>query len=105
MADLAEITVTDAKELLDSNKAVLVDCREQDEWDQVRISGAKLIPLSVFDPAQLPEYSGKTLILQCQSGARSGRLGLWLIQNGYENIANMQGGIKAWAAEGLPIEK
>ena len=105
MATLTEVDANEAKALLDSGDAVLVDCREQLEWDNLHIPGAKLVPLSSFDPAQLPDYTGKTLVLQCQSGARSGRLGLWLVQNGYKRVANLKGGIKDWAMAGLPTKQ
>ena len=57
MANLTEVDANEAKALLDSGDAVLVDCREQQEWDSLHIPGAKLVPFSSFDPAQLPDYT------------------------------------------------
>jgi rhodanese-related sulfurtransferase len=49
--------------------------------------------------------AGKRIILMCASGARSGAAAQQLIKLGYENVANLRGGISAWIAAGGPLER
>jgi molybdopterin/thiamine biosynthesis adenylyltransferase/rhodanese-related sulfurtransferase len=86
--------------------ATLIDVREQVEWDAGHIPGAVFIPLGQLDQAigaAVPD-KGTEIILQCRSGARSGRGTALLQQLGYTNVVNMAGGILAWEANGLPID-
>jgi molybdopterin/thiamine biosynthesis adenylyltransferase/rhodanese-related sulfurtransferase len=84
----------------------VIDVREQVEWDAGHIPGAVFIPLGQLDQAigaAVPD-KGTEIILQCRSGARSGRGTALLQQLGYTNVVNMAGGILAWEANGLPID-
>lgn len=85
--------------------AVLIDVREQIEWDQARIPGAQLMPLSRADSWYQDLPGDADIIFYCRSGNRSGRIVRALIdQAGMSNVTNMGGGIIRWAEEGLPIE-
>ena len=90
------------KALLDSHQAVLIDVREHAEFAAERIEGARLFPLSAFDPATLPP--GR-LIFQCGIGKRS----LAALQRyesaGFSNAQHMQGGLAAWKQAGLPTTR
>ena len=80
--------------------AVMVDVREQDEWDRGHAENAVHIPLADV-PARLgefPEVDG-TLPIMCRSGNRSGRAVQWLIQQGYD-VVNAEGGMLAWQSAG-----
>ena len=77
----------------------LIDVREQYEWDICRIPGAKLIPLGQL-PARLSELdSADEIVLQCKSGARSARALKLLQEAGFGKLANVEGGIAAWAEQ------
>ncbi len=85
--------------------ALLIDVREQVEWDQARIAGALLKPMSQANSwyQELPDAD--EIIFYCRSGSRSGRIVRALIeQAGMSNVINMRGGIIAWAQDGLPVE-
>ena len=84
---------------------VIVDVREQNEWDDVRIPGATLVPLSRIadDYSKLPH--GRPLILQCASGKRSLVAAEFLRRNGYADVSNLVDGIKGWQGAGLPVER
>lgn len=85
--------------------ALLIDVREQLEWDKSRITGAEFKPLSQVNAwyEQLPR--DRDIILYCQSGQRSAQLTTALTgQVGMTNIYNLTGGIKAWSASGLALE-
>ncbi|NHN56273.1 rhodanese-like domain-containing protein [Calidifontibacter sp. DB0510] len=85
-----------------ADDAVLLDVREQDEWDAGHAPGAVHIPLGEVPQrlGELPE--GEPLPVICRSGNRSGRAADWLEQQGFE-VANVEGGMKQWAFEGKPV--
>ena len=97
-----EIDVFEAKKRLEQGD-ILVDVREQYEFDEVRIPGSILIPLSEFAERYKELPKDKKLIMQCRSGARSAKATDLLLENGYQAV-NMEGGILAWEEEDLPVE-
>ncbi|MBM3565269.1 MAG: rhodanese-like domain-containing protein [Alphaproteobacteria bacterium] len=82
----------------------IVDVREQDEFDEERIPGALLFPKSAFDPAALPRFDGKKLVLVCLAGKRSLAVGEILQDRDRVEALSLQGGMLAWMAAGLPVE-
>ena len=96
---LPHIAVTDVVSRAD---AVLLDCREQDEWDDAHIDGAVHIPMIQL-PERLNELdTTKEIICVCRSGNRSGKVAAWLLNNGHRAM-NMTGGMLAWKEAGLPV--
>jgi rhodanese-related sulfurtransferase len=86
--------------------ATLYDVREPHEFAAGHIPGARLMPLSAFDPAQVRPEPGARLVLHCAAGIRCGRAAEMLRASGYAgDIFRMDGGLKAWFAEGLPVER
>ncbi|MHB8502519.1 MAG: rhodanese-like domain-containing protein [Candidatus Acidiferrales bacterium] len=80
-------------------KLLLVDVREQWEYDLCRISGAKLIPLGTL-PAHLNILlAADDVICYCHHGMRSLDAAAWLRQQGVENAKSMAGGIERWSVE------
>lgn len=104
---VSAITVQDAKALLDADEAIMIDVREQDEWDAARIDGTIFAPLSqmpqAWEALDLPQ--GKTVIVQCKSGGRSGRVCEFVGPSAKDgqSVVNLAGGILAWAEAGYPI--
>ncbi|GHF30003.1 hypothetical protein GCM10017781_02560 [Deinococcus metalli] len=85
--------------------ALLVDVREQNEYDDVHADGAQLIPLSEFEARYTELPKDADLVMICRSGARSARAGEFLAQHGYSKVANLTGGTNAWVEAGLPSVK
>jgi rhodanese-related sulfurtransferase len=83
--------------------AALIDVRESDEFAQARVPGAVLIPLSEFAQryTELPQES--EVVLMCAGGVRSAQAAQFATQHGYR-VTNLEGGINAWHAAGLPVE-
>ena len=83
----------------DASDIVLLDCREQSEWETVRIDGAVLLPMSELRDrvGELEQHRGKEIIVYCHHGVRSMSVAGWLKQNGYPGVVSMAGGIDAWA--------
>jgi rhodanese-related sulfurtransferase len=105
MAEVKEIDAATVKAWIDAGEAVLVDVREREEFDQARIPGATLVPMSSFDPADLPRSEGRKLVFHCAVGQRSHSVAEYVLNEGVVDEAyNMTGGIQAWAAAGLPVE-
>jgi rhodanese-related sulfurtransferase len=85
---------------------VIVDVREPPEWDQLRIPGAVLMPLSSFDAAKIPDAGAKHLVFHCKSGVRCGAAAERAVAAGYKGkIARMQGGILGWLRSGYEVEE
>ena len=80
---------------------VLIDCREQDEWNQVHIPGAKLIPMSELAArlADIEPHRGDSIAIHCHHGGRSLRVANWLREQGFAQAQSMAGGIDRWAVE------
>lgn len=96
-----EVTCQSVHEQLQTcDEFVLIDCRELDEWNHVRIEGARLVPMSelterVKDLAELRE---KRLVVYCHHGVRSLRVAHWLRREaGFLSAQSMAGGIDAWS--------
>lgn len=95
-----EIDVTAVKKLLDSETEILLlDCREQSEFDHCKIGGSTLIPMSQIPDrvADLEPFKDKPLIVHCHHGGRSLRVVQWLRENGFLTAQNMTGGIDVWS--------
>jgi rhodanese-related sulfurtransferase len=105
MPTLEDVDVDTIKAWMDADDAVLVDVREQNEWDNARIAGATLIPMSAFDATQMPDHAGKKLVIYCHMGGRSGQVAQHLVMTGaVDEVYNMAGGIKAWIDCDHPVE-
>jgi rhodanese-related sulfurtransferase len=97
-----EISCQDVKSKLDSAEGLLLlDCREQDEWDHVHIQGATLLPMSgIQDRAgELESHRSSQVIVYCHHGGRSLQVARWMQQQGFEDVLSMAGGIDVWAQE------
>ncbi len=96
-----DIDVQQVHELMSSNEIVLLDCREEQEWNTARIEGAILLPMSTWAESsqRLAEFDGRRIAVHCHHGGRSLRVTRWLRENGFPNAQNMSGGIDAWSQE------
>ena len=102
MSQTPEIDVHEAAQRIAAG-ALLIDVREQNEFDAQRIPDSKLMPLSSFDVdfSNLPK--DQDIVVQCRSGARSARAADFLNQQAYTAV-NLAGGILAWEEAELPHE-
>ena len=94
-------------QLINREKAVVVDVCEPDEFAQGHIVGSKNIPLADLE-AKLPglvKNKALPVVLVCQVGARSARAVATAKKLGYEQAQSLAGGLKAWKAANLPVDK
>ncbi len=106
IAETDVISPKDAATMRVKNKAVIVDVRENDDWNEHHIHGAIHIPLSQLNE-RLPElerYKNSPVITQCQAGLRSAQAQLILKSAGFSKVYLMNGGIQAWHEQGLVTE-
>ena len=100
------ISPKQASVMYTENKAVIVDVREDNEWNEQHIHGAIHIPLAQLKQrlSELEPYRNSPIIAQCRSGKRSEQAQQTLKSAGFSKVYNMEGGIQAWDNEGLATE-
>ncbi|MGK7928922.1 MAG: rhodanese-like domain-containing protein [Spirulina sp.] len=101
---ITAIAPSTLKEWLDRETVTLIDVREPSEYAGERISEAKRVSLSHFDLTQIPQESGKTLVLYCQSQNRSQQAAKRLLAAGWSDIYELQGGLNAWKVANYPVK-
>lgn len=112
--EVENLTPAQVNEELSNPSTVLFDIRESEELTQAgKIPGSVHAPRGMIEfyadsslPYHKPEFDkNKRIILHCAAGGRSALAVQSLKTMGYENIAHMDGGIKAWKEAGLPVEQ
>ncbi len=102
--NIKSVTIEDAQQLL-ADGAMLVDVREDTEVTKLAFQTCEVIhiPLSQLEDrvSELPK--DKNLLIACRSGQRSKKAIKKLQSYGYENLANLTGGIKSWQAKGYAV--
>jgi rhodanese-related sulfurtransferase len=96
-----EMSVADAKAMRDAG-AFILDVREQSEWDEYHVPGAKLIPLGSLESRVSEVPRDKDVVVMCRSGNRSQTGRDVLLKAGFTRVTSMAGGIKTWQAQGFP---
>jgi rhodanese-related sulfurtransferase len=78
---------------------LLVDCREQDEWDLVRIPGATLLPMSQLAGriVEIEPHKDRQVVIHCHHGGRSLQVAQFLRKQGFQGAQSMAGGIDEWS--------
>lgn len=106
-ADVDLVSPKDASALYAEKKAVIVDVREDDEWNDGHIAGAVHIPLKQLNDrvSELQQYKDTTIITQCAVGGRSAKALELLKAAGFSKVYSLDGGIKAWNKQGLATTK
>lgn len=101
------LSASGAVQLINREKAVVVDVSEADEFAAGHVGGAKNVPFGELE-SKLPgvvKNKSLPLILVCSSGARAGRAVAVAKKLGYEHAQSLGGGLKAWKEANLPLEK
>ncbi len=106
--EIDEISAPQARELLDAPQPpVLVDVREQDEWDEGYVPGAIHVPRGMLESrieGLLPDRSSE-IVVYCAGGSRSAFAAKTLGELGYENVTSLIGGFTDWKRNGFQIEQ
>jgi rhodanese-related sulfurtransferase len=95
-----EISVAEASTMRDAG-AFILDVRQPEEWNEVHISGATLIPLGDLASRVDEVPTDQEVVVVCRSGNRSQQGRDILLSAGYEQVTSMAGGINQWSSAGL----
>jgi rhodanese-related sulfurtransferase len=96
-----------AVQLINREKAVVVDVGEAEEFAAGHVSGSKNVPVGEIETrlATVVKNKNLPLILVCATGARATRVEAMAKKLGFDKAQAMSGGLKAWKEANLPLEK
>ena len=101
-----KVSAADAVQLINREKAVLIDVSEPAEYAAGHASGSRSVPLSTLETSRdLPKNKGLPLVVVCPTGTRAVRAVALLKKLGFANARALAGGLAAWRAANLPIDK
>ena len=101
------LSTADAVQLINRQKAVVVDVCGPEEYAEGHVSGAKNVPLAQLQERLPTVVKNKSvpIIMVCSRGARARRAAIMAKQIGYDNAQALAGGLGAWREANLPVEK
>lgn len=100
------VSPNDAVQLINRERAVLIDVSEPQEFAAGHAAGSKSVPFATIETAtNLPKNKTLPLVVVCRTGARAGRAVATLRKLGFQNARSLAGGLESWRAANLPIEK
>lgn len=88
-----------AERLKNGDSFRFIDVREPIEFQIARVEGAELFPMSRFNEWIDKLNPEEEIIVMCHHGVRSANVCMFLVQNGFENVYNLEGGIDLWSYE------
>lgn len=99
-----DLTPEEVAKGLVEGRYLLIDVREPNEIAVEAYPEGETMPLSVFDPAALPDPAGRTVVFACRSGKRSVTASLAAQAAGKPYNSHLAGGMLGWKAAGLPTK-
>lgn len=106
-AGAGQLTPTQAVQLINKEKAVVLDVCEPAEYAAGHVAGARNVPLAGLSAESkgLPSNKAQPVIVVCATGARAAKAAGQLKQFGHASVHVLGGGLAAWREAGLPVEK
>ena len=94
-------------QMINRGKTTIVDVRSSEEFATGHLRDAKHIPLADLGAriGELDKSKNRTVVMVCQTGARSDKAARQLQAAGFEDVHSLEGGLAAWKAAGLPLTK
>jgi rhodanese-related sulfurtransferase len=105
MSGVRDLSPAEVARGLTEGTVLVVDVREPHEVEMERIAGSVFLPMSIFDPDEIPDPDGRMVVFTCASGIRSVTASEIAQSAGLPHDAHLAGGLKAWKAAGLPVEQ
>ncbi len=105
-AEISEIDATDARALIETETPLVLDVREQNEWDEGHIPGAVHIPRGNLESRierAAPDPT-RPVLIYCSVGNRSAFAAKTLSELGYEEVTSLAGGFTDWKRNGFPVQ-
>jgi rhodanese-related sulfurtransferase len=106
-AGAGTLTAANAVQLMNRERAVVIDVSEPDEFALGHVNNAKNLPFAMLEEKLANQVKNKELplILVCANGARSNRAVSVAKKLGFANVQALAGGLKSWKEANLPLEK
>jgi rhodanese-related sulfurtransferase len=102
----SSVSAAEAVQMINRERAVLIDVSEPTEYAAAHAGGSKNVPLGKLEStSDLPKNKALPLVVVCATGARATRAVATLRKLGFENSRALAGGLKAWRDANLPVEK
>ena len=102
----SKLSTADAVQLINREKAVLIDVSEPAEYAAGHALGARSVPFGSLEASKdLPKNKALPVVVVCTTGTRAARAVTTLKKLGFANARALAGGVDAWRAANLPIEK
>jgi sulfur-carrier protein adenylyltransferase/sulfurtransferase len=105
-SEISEIDATQARDRIESGEPVVVDVREQDEWDEGHVPGAVHVPRGHLESRieRLAPDASRPIVVYCSAGNRSAFAAKTLADLGYEDVVSLAGGFTDWKRNGFPVQ-
>ena len=105
-SEISEIDANQARGRIESGEPVVVDVREQDEWDEGHIPGAVHVPRGHLESRieRLAPDPARPVVIYCSAGNRSAFAAKTLAELGYEDVVSLAGGFTDWKRNGFPVQ-
>jgi len=100
-----DLTPEEVSKGIADGRYLLVDVREPNEVAAEAYPDGAVVPLSTFDPDEIPDPQGRSVVFTCAVGIRSLRAAEAALAAGYPYDAHLAGGLKSWKAAGFPTER
>lgn len=99
------VDAADAPRLINHEDAVLLDVRPRDAFKSKRIINAVSLPADTLAGADLSKYEDRLLLVYDDNGSAAPRIAAQLVKSGCKRVYQLNGGMAAWQAAGLPLAK
>jgi len=100
------VSATEAVQLINRERALLIDVSEPAEYAAGHVAGARSVPMAALESSKdLPADKTRPLLVVCATGSRSSRAVAVLNKLGFTNVRTLSGGLAAWRQANLPVEK
>jgi phage shock protein E len=100
---VTEISPAEARKEVEESGAILIDVREEEDWQEGHAKGAKHLSRGIIEleiEEEIPDMK-KPIICYCGGGSRSALVAESLQKMGYENVRSIAGGFRAWKEAGF----
>jgi rhodanese-related sulfurtransferase len=104
---IKEVDIAATMQLINHKNALILDVREENEYNSGHILNARLIPLLKLKErlGELERYRDTPVVVVCRSGSRSATACALLGNRQFGQAYNLAGGMMAWQKAGMPVEK
>ncbi|GAB1231837.1 rhodanese-like domain-containing protein [Ferrigenium sp. UT5] len=104
---IKETDTVRAMQLINRNNALVLDVREQGEYDNGHIINSRLIPAPQLKErvGELEKFRTRPIVVVCRNGARAAPITSWLVKQGFTETYLLSGGVLAWQKANLPLER